>query len=78
MTGKIIKFPTMFEGKRLDTSKVRITALEKRLALIEQRLANYSDDMAYLIACSEEDEYELSEILNELTNIHGFVEDYND
>lgn len=68
----------MFEGKRLDTSKVRITALEKRLALIEQRLANYSDDMAYLIACSEEDEYELSEILNELTNIHGFVEDYND
>ena len=74
MSGKIIQFPTLFEGKRIDTSKVRIAALEKRLGLIEQRLSNYAEDMSYLNACMEEDEHELSELLNELARINGFTE----
>tara|TARA_B100001142_G_C14223081_1_gene612364 strand:+ start:849 stop:1085 length:237 start_codon:yes stop_codon:yes gene_type:complete len=74
-SGKVIKFPTLFEGNRIDTSKTRMNALKKRMGILEQRLSNYSDDIAYISACAEEDEYELGEIINELKIIMGFEEE---
>ena len=72
---KVLKFPNLFEGQDIDRSTVRVRALEKRLGVIEQRMANYQDDMNFLNSCMEEDEHELSELLNELTQIKGFEED---
>jgi len=75
MSAKIIQFPTTYRGVRVDNSAVRVSALEKRLGIIEQRLANYGEDMDYLQACMEEDAHELSEVLNELAYISGFDQD---
>jgi len=73
-SGKVIQFPKLFDGERIDTSKVRVEALKKRIGVIEQRLSNYSEDISYITACAQEDEHELSEILNELKVIMGFEE----
>ena len=72
---KVLKFPNLFEGQPIDRSAVRVQALEKRLGIIEQRMSNYQDDMNFLNSCMEEDEHELSELLNELASIKGFEEE---
>ena len=74
--GKILKFPdSYYKGQFIDRSAVRVAALEKRLGLIEQRIANYQDDMNFINSCLEEDEHEMSELLKELTQIQGFTEE---
>ena len=74
--GKILKFPdSYYEGQFIDRSAVRVAALEKRLAVIEQRMSNYQDDMNFIASCMGEDEHEMGELLNELTQLKGFTEE---
>lgn len=73
--GKVLEFPTRYQGEGLDRSKVRVKSLNDRLAVIEQRIANYQDDMNFLSSCMQEDDHELSEILKELAQIQGFEEE---
>ena len=74
--GKLLKFPdSYYKGQFIDRSAIRITALEKRLGTIEQRISNYQDDMNFINSCMEEDEHEMSELLKELAQIKGFAEE---
>ena len=72
---KIIRFPTRFEGLDIDRSSIRVKALEQRVGTLEQRIADYSDEMMFLKQQAAEDEFELNEVLNELAIIKGFKEE---
>lgn len=72
---KILKFPNLFEGQPIDRSSVRVAAIQKRIGVIEQRMANYQEDINFINSCMEEDTVEFSELLNELASIQGFKEE---
>jgi len=72
---KILKFPNLFDGHDIDRSSVRVAALQKRIGVIEQRMANYQEDINFINSCMEEDTVEFSELLNELASIQGFEEE---
>ena len=45
------------------------------MGVIEQRMANYQEDINFINSCMEEDTVEFSELLNELASIQGFEEE---